>query len=186
MTESDGEFEEFLRRRKPMFARAPDDPLEPPAELDRLVLRQARDAIRPDETLQMYRGPRWGVPVAIAATLLIVFSVVLRVSAVRRAPANGVSVEAIAQRVEADEKPAVRALPNNKASDAGPAAARIETPTPGQSTDNTQDKAPWRHDSKAWLAEIHRLRASGDVARADAELAEFKRQNRAYASSPDH
>ena len=35
--------------------------------------------------------------------------------------------------------------------------------------------------SKTWLAEIERLRNAGDTARADAELAEYKRQQRAYA-----
>jgi NAD(P)-dependent dehydrogenase (short-subunit alcohol dehydrogenase family) len=34
-------------------------------------------------------------------------------------------------------------------------------------------------------AEIERLRASGDNARADAELAEYKREHRAYAGAPD-
>jgi hypothetical protein len=43
----------------------------------------------------------------------------------------------------------------------------------------------WRRDSRTWMAEIERLRAAGEVARADAELAEFKRQHRAYATSPD-
>ena len=42
-----------------------------------------------------------------------------------------------------------------------------------------------RRDSKTWLWEIYRLLTPGVVARADAELAEFKRPNRAYATSPD-
>ena len=41
----------------------------------------------------------------------------------------------------------------------------------------------WRRDPKSWLAEIQRLRDAGDTARADAEYAEFKRQQRAYAGS---
>jgi len=39
----------------------------------------------------------------------------------------------------------------------------------------------FRRDSKSWLAEIDRLRADGKSAQADAELAEYKRQRRAYA-----
>jgi hypothetical protein len=55
---------------------------------------------------------------------------------------------------------------------ASPAAASAEVPT-------------WRRDAKSWLAEIARLRNAGDTARADAELAEYKRQQRAYAGAPD-
>jgi hypothetical protein len=43
----------------------------------------------------------------------------------------------------------------------------------------------WRRDDAAWRAEIDRLRAEGKVAEADAELAEYKRQHRALAVSPD-
>jgi hypothetical protein len=55
---------------------------------------------------------------------------------------------------------------------ASPAAASTEVPA-------------WRRDAKTWLAEIARLRNAGDTARADAELAEYKRQQRAYAGAPD-
>ena len=53
-----------------------------------------------------------------------------------------------------------------------PSATSTEVPT-------------WRRDPKTWLAEIERLRNAGDTARADAELAEYKRQQRAYAVGPD-
>ena len=43
----------------------------------------------------------------------------------------------------------------------------------------------WRHDTQSWLAEIDKLRAQGKSAEADAEMAEYKRQHRAYAASPD-
>jgi hypothetical protein len=43
----------------------------------------------------------------------------------------------------------------------------------------------WRRDTRSWLAEIERLRSTGDIARAEAELAEYKRQQRAYAGAPD-
>ena len=55
---------------------------------------------------------------------------------------------------------------------ASPSAASTEIPT-------------WRRDSKTWLAEIARLRNAGDTTRAEAELAEYKRQQRAYAGAPD-
>jgi hypothetical protein len=43
----------------------------------------------------------------------------------------------------------------------------------------------YRRDSRTWLAEIERLRAAGETQRADAELAEYKREHRAYAGAPD-
>jgi hypothetical protein len=43
----------------------------------------------------------------------------------------------------------------------------------------------WRRDPKSWTAEIQRLRDAGETARADAEAAEFKRAQRAYAVAPD-
>jgi hypothetical protein len=47
-------------------------------------------------------------------------------------------------------------------------------------------KPQWRRDTKSWLAEIERLRAAGDNDRADAELSEYKREHRAYATgAPD-
>ncbi len=57
MTGSDDEFEDFLKVRRHKF-RPPDDMFEPPAELDRLVLRQAREAIetpRPPRALHHAR-----------------------------------------------------------------------------------------------------------------------------------
>jgi hypothetical protein len=49
----------------------------------------------------------------------------------------------------------------------------------------TTESPAWRRDPKTWLAEIERLRNAGDTARAEAELAEYKRQQRAYAGAPD-
>lgn len=72
-------FETFLKRRTVL----PDawsgyEKLEPPAALDEIVLKQAREAVdaprRPD------RAPRWALPVALAATILLCLSVVLNVS----------------------------------------------------------------------------------------------------------
>ncbi len=77
MTGPDDEFDDFLARRKPVFRRSTEDPFEPPEELDRIVLRQAREAIERERPERVYHGPRWGMPVALAATLLLVFTVVL-------------------------------------------------------------------------------------------------------------
>lgn len=158
----DPEFEDFLKRRRPLFRPDSDEGLEPPPELDRIVLRQAREAIRAEEPLQVYRGPRWAAPLAIAATLLLGVGIVFQVAHQQQQTVPAVTVENVAQHVDGGTQ------------SASPVAA-------SQATEN----APWRRDARAWQAEIERLRAAGDHVRAEAELAEFNRANRAFAASPD-
>jgi hypothetical protein len=101
--EQDEVFEAYLKRR-PVLPTL-DDPLEPPAALDHRVLNQAREAIQPGATTvasspsrntagggggnttspgatksTLQRPPRWAVPVALAATLLLCLSVVMNIS----------------------------------------------------------------------------------------------------------
>ena len=259
MTSPDDEFDDFLARRKPVFRRSTEDPFEPPEELDRIVLHQAREAIERDRPDRVYQGPRWGMPVALAATLLLVFTVVLNVGVRNEAPVPEVSVQTINQQIEypvvasqpMGEAPAEMTREPSAAGDAGapmvdlraPASrsrdglgrapggfaseeegtryAPAPPPPPVASTASRADQSPqsgarhstaaappvvmsapppseaeravaaasstpvWRRDATTWLAEIERLRAEGKVAEADAEQAEFKRQHRAYAVSPD-
>jgi hypothetical protein len=112
MTGSDEEFDDFLKRRKPVF-RATDDMFEPPAELDRVILRQARDAIEPDAPLRVFRGPRWAAPIALAATLVLAVGIVFQAGMPeKRKAAPSVTVENVAQRVDmAETRAAVPAAP---------------------------------------------------------------------------
>jgi hypothetical protein len=74
-------------------------------------------------------------------------------------------------------------------------AQRVDSPAPGETsapaaaeqsaTAKTAASPAWRRDGQSWLAEIDKLRAEGKNAEADAEMAEYKRQHRAYASGPD-
>jgi hypothetical protein len=100
MSGPDPEFEEFLKRRRPLFRRDVDDGLEPPAELDRIILRQAREAIEGDRPMRVFRAPRWIAPVSIAATLVLGLTIVFKagVPAVDKVPE--VTIENVAQRVE--------------------------------------------------------------------------------------
>jgi hypothetical protein len=300
MTGPDDEFDEFLKRRKPVFGRKHDELFEPPAELDRIVLRQARQAIEGERPQRMFHGPGWGMPVALAATLLLAFTVILNVGMQAKGPVPEVTVENVAQQPEYREAAAAPApaaeAANPVAASAGAAnnsqrremaraevassAARytasapliagrgesastsreIASPTrergataadansasksaPGLVSEEEADRyaaaapaapvpsatrsagnAPtagvvvedaitgsrtvvtgvrpplteaeramakatptpaFRRDAETWRAEIDRLRAAGKTAEADAEQAEFKRQHRAYAVSPD-
>jgi hypothetical protein len=241
MTASDDEFEDFLKRRKHKF-RAPDDVFGPPEELDRVVLRQAREAIETPRPLGVFRGPRWAAPVALAATLVLAVGVVFHAGMPqKREPVAEVSVQSVAQRVDypaaetamapaAAPAPAPAIAANKVAREAvessgpvvvdlaAPAEARAYSPSPPSAApvmaDNAADSvvreraeadastgtaavaktAPsaltaeipaWRRDTRSWLAEIERLRNAGETARADAELAEYKRRQRAYAGAPD-
>jgi hypothetical protein len=212
MTGSDDEFDDFLRRRKPVFRRSTDDPFEPPEELDRIVLRQAREAIEGDRPDKVYHGPRWGMPVALAASLLLVFSVILHFAAQREpAPVAEVTVQTISQEFEypmaapapapsggfASEAESARYAPvpppppvaSTSRADPAPAGEAAVTVAPPSEADRAVASATstpaWRRDAAAWRAEIARLRAAGKVAEADAEQAEYQRQHRAYAGAPD-
>ena len=158
------DFEDFVARRKPLFPRPPDG-LEPPADLDRLVLRQAREAIRPESPEPAYHGTRWGMPVAIAATVLVAATIVLHVG-MTKDPAAEVTVQNVTQRTGQEQAQAQPA----------PAPAPAATP---------QARPDWRRDAQTWMAQIERLRAEGKTAEADAELLEYRKANRAYAGSPD-
>ena len=173
---SDRDFEDLLKRRGPLFRRELDDGLEPPAELDRMVLRQARDAIEGDRPLRMFKMSQWAAPTAIAATLVLGLSIVFKAGMRPETRVPEVTVESAAQRHE----PASQA-----ASPPPPPPAPAPAASAPADTAVVADAAPWRRDAQSWQAEIQRLRASGDVVRADAEQAEFNRQQRAYAASPD-
>ena len=83
--------------------------LEPPAELDRVVLRQAREAIEAERPMRVFRSPRWATPVALAATLVLVFTVLFYAGiAAEQAPVPEVTVQNIAERVDVPQAAAPR------------------------------------------------------------------------------
>lgn len=74
--EQDELFEAYLKRRPVLPAL--DEKLEPPAAVDENVLSRAREAIESAQAPQ--RPPRWAVPMALAATILLCLSVVINVT----------------------------------------------------------------------------------------------------------
>jgi len=243
MTNPDDEFEDFLRKRRPLFGR--NEELEPPLELDRVVLRQAREAIAGERPHRVFRAPSWGMPVALAATLVLAFTVILRVGTHDVVKTPEVTVQNVSREIEIPAAPSAPAAPaprdaaemdaaapaeapviaeqrsdngavvvdlgaNSAAQAAAPApdarfarrldkAAETVAPTRERTEASSSGdlraapalaasaapKPEYRRTPKAWLAEIDRLRAAGDAARADAELEEYKREHRAYAVAPD-
>lgn len=81
----DPEFEAYLARRAgwrgKFFQR---DELEPPRDLDRIVLAKAREAIEMPPQLPLYAGARWALPVALAATVLLSFAIIVHMGALPR------------------------------------------------------------------------------------------------------
>jgi len=104
MSGPDDEFDDFLSRRRPLFRR-PGDDLQPPEEVDRVVLRRAREAIEIERPQRAFRGANWGAPLAIAATLLVVFTVVLHFMQPSKVVPE-VSVQQVAQPVAPPAPPA--------------------------------------------------------------------------------
>src|SRR3954466_9413810 len=98
MNSPDDDFEEFLRKRRPMFGRS--DELEPPLELDRVVLRQAREAIEAERPHRVFRAPPWGMPVALAATLVLAFTIILRVGTPDAVKKPEVTVQNVSRQIE--------------------------------------------------------------------------------------
>ncbi len=78
--EHDEEFERFLERRSPLHERlSRADGAEPSAEVDRLVLARAKEALASDTSHSAQRSRRWAIPLSLAATLVIGVAVVLNV-----------------------------------------------------------------------------------------------------------
>ena len=76
--ERDDEFEAYLKRRARIDRRLRSlDRLEPPAELDRIIIARARQSIQAAPPVPLFRAPRWALAMGMAATILISLSVLL-------------------------------------------------------------------------------------------------------------
>lgn len=76
--DEDRELDDFLARRSVLHRRLADrDHAEPSADLDRLVLDKARTAIDIHSGAQMYRAPRWALPMGLAATVVLALAIVV-------------------------------------------------------------------------------------------------------------
>ena len=72
------DFEAYLKRRVSIDRRlALIDRLEPPPELDRIIIGKARAAIQTPAPAAVFKAPRWAVPMGLAATILVSLSMLL-------------------------------------------------------------------------------------------------------------
>ena len=153
--ERDDEFEAYLRRRVRIDRRLRSlDRLEPPAELDQIIIGQARHAIQGAPPVPMFRAPRWALPMGMAATILISLSVLLDLG-VRDAIRKDAGRPAVLTRAHSISAAAVAAPAPESAFPTNAAPAAIET-------------APWPPLSRTVTIEVS---ASAKKAPAEQEAA---------------
>ena len=124
----------WLDRREPLFRRSSAAaPLEPPAEIDNLVLARARAALRDargDEASRpaFFTLGQWVMPLGLAATLVVALAIALRLGPV--APAPDVDAAAATEADKAYTVPTATspAAAASSAADAPAASAMARAP----------------------------------------------------------
>jgi hypothetical protein len=192
------EFETYLRQRSVLPGRPSSlEGIEPPKDLDAIVLDKARRAIHAPPPMRLYRAPRWALPVALAATILLSFSVVLNISLTTRPSGQHALTDqtsrasgALMERQQPASAPAPAmppALENSPPVSAGKKAPEAFVPAPEPAREAARAmQAPSARahadaaispkatpDPATWLRRIEALRAQGRTAEADAELRRF-------------
>jgi len=106
--EYDAEFEAYLHGRVRLERRLPRSftRLEPPAELDRIVIGMARQAIQPLPDAPLFRAPKWAVPLTMAASLLVSFALMLDVGLRQGMPQEAVSEPLVVEMTNPTAPPA--------------------------------------------------------------------------------
>ncbi len=131
----DDDFDATLRARRPFLPRLEDDAdVQPPPQLDLAVKQQARAALdaRPRRR-DSFPLLRWTMPVAIAATLVLSFALVLQLG---RLGDPAVSDSTVSM-------PTVRLRPADTAADTAPAASAVpaESTTAAAMADSAAERA---------------------------------------------
>lgn len=169
-----------LARREPLFRRpGTADPLEPPAEIDRIVLARARAALRdtgggdaPRPSFFTLRP--WVMPLGLAATLVFALAIVLRLGPDAGAPAPRVLAETDLRREAPD------------------ATAATSTPAPvtnaplAEPTEPKRAAAPkaGKGVSEERMAARASMEAAGEAEISNTAAAEMPAAGRAQASAP--
>ena len=147
--EYDPEFEAYLRRRVRLDRRLHTLPrLEPPQELDRIIIGKARAAIQPSPSVRHFHAPKWAVPLGMAACLFVSFSLVLDVG-LRQAT-----------RHDAVSSPLMLEFPNSAAPEQAVAPPAASVPDDAVS-DNaaSHDAVPERAPALAESSRVNSTRA---------------------------
>jgi hypothetical protein len=211
-SEHDDEFEAYLKRQVPIHKgmTSPERP-EPPPELDRIIIGNARKAIQSRSPVRLYRAPKWALPVGLAATILISFATLLGLGvrtvkqqrasiqqatladASRREPPAPQGVVAPSPAIPTAPWPAPPMEPPATAS-SGAAAPQVSAEDKARTRIARADVAARRSrndgesadrrdhpDPATWLARIEKLRAGGLTGQAEQELKRFHEAYPGYA-----
>lgn len=180
MTEPEHEkaFEDYLSRRAGISARLTEsDGLEPPAELDRIVLANAREAIRIRSSPPPFRFARWAVPFGAVATVVLSFAVVLHLGLLSpKATREVEKAEAQLGSPQSAQQASSEVAADSITPAAPPAANTTAAPAAGLAEPaGVAKRAAKQEDPQVWLKRIEELRAQGKVAEADRELEAFRK-----------
>jgi hypothetical protein len=210
-SEHDDEFEAYLKRQVPIHKgmTSPERP-EPPPELDRIIIGNARKAIQSRSPVRLYRAPKWALPVALAATILISFATLLglgvrTVKQQHAATQQATSADASRRELPAPQgaaapSPAIPTAPWPSpveplaTASSGAAAPQLSAEDEARTRIARADIAARRSrndvesadrrdhpDPAAWLARIEKLRAGGLTGQAEQELKRFHEAYPGYA-----
>jgi len=148
-SDHDDEFEAYLKRRAPggmghPFPKGitPPDHPEPPPELDRIIIGNARKAIKGSAPVPVYRAPKWSLPAALAATIVVSSAVVLEFGL--RTHQAAPALEPIDTEIVADA-PLITDPP-------APAVVARETPTAEADSHFTRSNATQRRAASRGMA----------------------------------
>jgi hypothetical protein len=159
-SDQDDEFEAYLKRRVPIDKGLKSlDSLEPPAELDRIVIGKARKAIHGASPLHTYRAPKWALPVGLAATILLSFAILLNLGV--RAKRNDASLHAALSETSA------RAPSQGQSEPASPAPSTAAAPAVTRAAETEQEFSSDKARTRLARAEKAAKRARPEPETAD-------------------
>jgi hypothetical protein len=190
--EREDDLRAHLERRSPLQRTLTEiDRLEPPEELDRIVLSRARSAIHGDEGMPIYGSRRSSVPFALAATLVLVITLVIATRP-RNAPTPVAEsgARATPQMLQTNVAPEPRLAPASGTLSAPPpaASAALVDAKRAPATDrliaaraaSAPAPMPAARDATVWLRDIRELRREGRTAEAEREWSAFLKAHPEY------
>ena len=170
-------FEDYLSRRAGISPRITDpEGLEPPAELDRIVLANAREAIRIRNAPAPFRFARWAVPFAAVATLVLSFAVLLHLGLLSPRVTREVrKIETDLDMAQPPQEASAEVAADSAAPSPAVAANAAAAPATAPAEPERVAKRAKQEDPKTWLKRIEALRTQGKASEADRELETFRK-----------